>query len=68
MAGKLTFELLQEAMDAAKEPHRVRDCFISFKVLAERCPLCGDNLIHNNRGIECGNGRCEYVEKGDSNG
>lgn len=29
-------------------------------VLSENCPKCGDRLIKNNTGIECGALRCNY--------
>ena len=33
----------------------------NFTVLPQTCPKCGDHLIHNNRGIECGALRCDYA-------
>ena len=37
----------------------------AFKVLAERCPKCGDRLIQNNTGFECGAFRCDYHAGGE---
>lgn len=33
--------------------------------LSRRCPRCGDNMIHNHTGIECGAFGCEYQEGGE---
>lgn len=38
---------------------------MAFSVLPDNCPVCGDRLIENNRGIECGAMRCNY-EQGKS--
>lgn len=35
-----------------------------YRVLSEPCPKCGHSLIHNNRGIECGEMYCDYMVVG----
>lgn len=35
---------------------------INYIVTDRACPYCGDRLIHNQMGIECGTLKCNYVE------
>jgi len=59
----VTFKMIQECMDRLKNYRpRVMSAYSNFEVLGERCPVCGDNLIRNRKGIECFSGRCDYVE------
>jgi hypothetical protein len=37
----------------------------NFDILPEKCPKCGERLIHNNTGIECGAMRCGYHAGGE---
>lgn len=34
-------------------------------VLHRKCPKCGDNIIHNSTGFECGGMHCDYSEGGE---
>lgn len=34
----------------------------AYIVLPDNCPKCGDRLIENNRGIECGAQNCDYTK------
>lgn len=45
-----------------KSDERVIGKYPNFDVLARRCPACGDSLIRNHTGIECGSLGCNYGE------
>lgn len=44
---------------------KIINVFPNVVVFSNKCPKCGDNLIGNHTGIECGAIHCDYNTKQD---